>query len=118
MQLKHAIQMQTHITTLQRVDSTLVKEVTQRKGMISWVYMNLPSTIQDPANLKSRVMWVDDVEEVSGELWHMALESIPLISHSASHKLTQLFILHQVYKIPDRLFQWGKRGTTICYTQR
>ncbi|CAI9536469.1 unnamed protein product, partial [Staurois parvus] len=82
--------------------------------MISRVYTQLLSTAQDQASLRSRAQWSRDIGEFAGEVWDAALESVPGISLSSSHKLSQLFILHRVYRTPVQLYQWGRRDSPDC----
>lgn len=80
------------------MNSTLVKEVTRAtvwKGLTSQMFKFLLSTIKDPATFKSRAQWTEDIGEIIGEQWDMALQFIPIILLSTFHKLTHLFILHR-----------------------
>lgn len=57
---------------------------------------------------------VEDIGDIDGHQWDMALESIPATSVSASHKLSQLFILHRAYRTPIQLHGWGRRDSPLC----
>lgn len=71
-----------------------------QKGLISKIYAELLSLVQNHASFKCRSNWVEDID---GDQWDMALESIPAVSVSASYKLSQLFILHRAYITPVQL---------------
>lgn len=97
--------------------SPLLLEIVQvdaRKGLISKIDATLLSSIQGPASLKCRAKWVANIGDIDGDQWDMALESIPAISISASHRLSQLFILHRAYRTPERLYDWGIKDSPLC----
>ena len=51
---------------------------------------------------------------IDGDTWEICLTSAPLVSVSAQHRLSHLFLLHRVYRTPTRLFKWGLRDSPLC----
>lgn len=69
---------------------------------------------QDHTSLKCRKKWVEDVGEINDNQWEAALKAIPVVSLSASQRLSQLFILHRAYRTPVQLHRWGGRDSSAC----
>ncbi|CAI9586795.1 unnamed protein product [Staurois parvus] len=85
-----------------------------KKGMISRVYSQILSTVQDQASLHSRAQWSPDVGEFAGDVWDAALESVLGNFSFSLHKLSQLFILHRAYRTPVQLYRWGRLESPDC----
>lgn len=85
-----------------------------KKGMISRAYNILLNAMQDPSGLPCRRGWEEDIGNIDGETWNLCLSSAPLVSVSASQKLSHLYLLHRVYRTPARLHKWGIRETPLC----
>lgn len=116
LQLRHALQAQQTTHPLTVSTSSLLREVLvadTRKGLTSKIYRELLSSVQDHASLKCRNKWVEDIGGIDENQWEMALESIPAVSVSASHRLSQLFILHRAYRTPEQLYKWGGRDSPL-----
>lgn len=96
LQLRHALWTQQQTHSLAVSSSPLLMDVLRAenlKGLISRIYAELLSSVQDHTSLKCKSKWVEDIGDIDGDQWDMALESVPAVSVSASHKLSQLFIL-------------------------
>lgn len=116
LQLRYTLQAQQQTHSL-AVSSPLLMEVLRaeaRKESISKIYAEFMSSVQNHASLKCRSKWMEDIGDIDGDQWDMALESIPAVSVSASHKLLQLFILHRTYRTPIQLHSWGRRDSPLC----
>lgn len=110
LQLRHALQAQQQMHSLAVSSSSLLMEVLwadARKGLISKVYSKLLSSVQDHTSLKCKTWWVEDIGDIDWDQWDMALESIPAVSVSAYHKLSQLFMLHRAYRMPIQIVGVG-----------
>lgn len=71
--------------------------------------MHLPCTFGHYSRrLNCRQHWTQHLGNITGDIWDAALQSVPVISLSASQKFTTFFILHRVYRTPVNLFQWGR----------
>lgn len=117
LQLRHAIQSETRISSLASVTHPLMADVMlteDRKGMISRVYARLIHSTHDASNLLCRKGWEKDLGPIDGETWELCLASAPLASVSTSHKLLHIFLLHRVYRTPTKLQKWGLRDSPIC----
>lgn len=117
LQLRHAMQTQSNLTTLTLTDHTLIQGTfmdEDKKGMISRGYKILLSALQDPSRLPCRQGWEGDIGAIDGEKWDLCLSSAPLVSVSASQKLLHLYMLHRAYRTPVRLHKWGFRDTPLC----
>ena len=82
--------------------------------MISRVYARLLQHTHDASKLPCRRGWERDLGPIDGETWELCLTSAPLVSVSASQRLSHLYLLHRVYRTPARLHKWGFRDTPLC----
>lgn len=117
LQLRHALQVQSRHTQLDLPDPLLIQEVlleSDKEGMISRSYNILPNATQDSSKLPCRWGWETDASTIDGETWDICLSSAPLVSVSASQKLSHLYLLHRVYRTPSQLCKWGNCNTPIC----
>lgn len=55
-----------------------------------------------------------DVGNINGELCEACPTAVPLVSVSASQKLSHLFLLHRTYRTPQELHKWGCRDSPLC----
>lgn len=91
LQLRYAIQTQANTALLQLIGHTLIQGIlmeTEKKGMISRGCNILLNAIQEPSKLTFRSGWERDVGTIDGEAWNLCLSSTPLVSVSASQKLS------------------------------
>lgn len=117
LQMRHALQMQSRLTPLRLTDHAIVQGIlmeNEKKGMIPRGYNIILNALQDPASLPCRRKWVEDVGPLDGEMWSLCLASAPVVSVSASQKLSQRYLLHRAYRMPARLHRWGLRDTPLC----
>ena len=117
LQLRHAIQSETRLSPLRFSTHPLMAEVfmiKDKKGMISNIYSVLLSVTHDASSLPCRRGWEKDLGPIDGETWELCLASAPLVSVSASRRLSHLFLFHRVYRTPVRLYKWGCRDLPLC----
>lgn len=86
----------------------------ERRGIISRVYTRLINLTHYASTLPCRRGWEKDLGSIDGELWDLCMASAPLVSVSASQRLSHLDLLHRVYRTPTRLHKWGLRETPLC----
>lgn len=84
----------------------------EKKG--SRGYGIILNALQDPASLPCRRKWEEDVGPLDGETWSLCLVSAPVVSVSASQKLSHLYLLHRAYRTPVKLHSWGLRDIPLC----
>lgn len=73
-----------------------VLQAETRRGLISRIYAELLSSVQDHASFKCRSKWVEDIESIDGDKWDTALESIPVVSVSASQTVTIIYLTQSI----------------------
>lgn len=117
LQLRHALQTQSRSAALALVTHPLINDIfygQEKKGLISHIYSHLLSAIQDTANLPCRRRWIEDLGEVSEDIWDTCLQTGPLTSVSQTHRLSHLFLIHRAYRTPIQLHRWGRRDSPLC----
>lgn len=65
-----------------------------------------------PVNAKSR--WELDVGEIGDEQWDSVLEVIPQLSTNELLRISQLYLVHRVYRTPAFLQKIGVRSDATC----
>lgn len=94
LQLRHALNLQFRLSKLILTDHAIVREAllaTDKRGMISGVYSILLSALQDTSALPRKKGWEKDVGDIDGDTWKLCPSSAPLVSVSATQKLSHLF---------------------------
>lgn len=115
-QLHHAIQTQAKTTKLQLTDHMLIQSILMekdKKGMIFRCYNILLNQLQDSSRLPCRNGWENDVGAIDGESWDLCLSAAPLVSVSASQRLSHLYLLHRAYRTPLQLYKRGLRDSPL-----
>lgn len=116
LQLWHAIQTQARTTKLQYTDHILIQSIIMekdKKGMISRCYNTLLNQLQDSSKLPCRQGWENDVGTIGGEDWDLCLSAAPLLSVSASQRLSHLYLLYRAYRTPLQLHKRGLRDSPL-----
>lgn len=117
LQLRHALQTQNRTVRIQQTDHAIIQDVfmdEDKKGMISRCYNTLFVRIQDPSKLPYRQRWEEDIGRIDWDSWDLCLMNAPLVSISASQKLSHLYLLHRAYRTPLQLYKWGIRDSPLC----
>lgn len=68
--------------------------------------------IRAPVDLRTK--WEGDIGPIEPGLWEEMLQNIPRISLSEQHRLSQIFLIHRVYRTPLFLHKIGLRDSPIC----
>lgn len=85
-----------------------------RKGLFSFIYGRLLGQDQRKAAYPGRRGWEKDLGALPDEIWEDTLKQVPMVSVSAQQSLSQLFIIHRVYRTPLKLYKWGRHDTLNC----
>ncbi|XP_071967750.1 uncharacterized protein [Engystomops pustulosus] len=117
LQLRHASEKTIKDERIQTSNHSVLKIVVgggSSKGIISCIYSRLLEEYlkEHPLNIKEK--WEADLGEISDTQWDVVLESIPSLSPSEAQRLSQIYILHRVYKTPSLLHKIGLRNDSCC----
>lgn len=75
-----------------------------KKGLSSSIYNYLMGQYQRTVTCLGRRGWDKDLGDMSDDIWQSILEQVPSVSVSPQQSLSQLFIIHSVYRTPLKLF--------------
>lgn len=106
LQIWNAMRIQSRCSIMRLTDSDFLPSIfttVNKKGILSHIYTCLLAHIQAPDLLPCREKWEADVGPIDGDNWEQILATGPLVSASASQKLSHLFILHRIYRTPVQL---------------
>lgn len=65
-----------------------------------------------PTTYQSR--WEGDIGPIESGIWEEILTMVPKISLSEQHRLSQIYLLHRVYRTPLFLHKIGLRESPLC----
>lgn len=84
------------------------------KGLISVIYRYLLTQLfsKHPVDLKTK--WEGDLGPIEPGIWEEILQAIPKVSVSEQHRLSQIYLIHRVYRTPLFLHKIGLRDSPIC----
>lgn len=96
------------------IPAEVIGTVEASKGLISVLYRYLLSEnfSKTPVDLRSR--WEGDIGPIEPGIWEEILQAVPKISVSEQHRLSQIYLLHRVYRTPLFLHKIGLRDSPIC----
>lgn len=83
-------------------------------GLISCAYRDLLTAQLQECPMPTRSKWESEVAPLMDDQWKSFLELTPLLSLNESQSLSQLFLMHRIYRSPEFLFQIGVRGDS-CF---
>lgn len=117
LQLRHAYSQEdkellTPLHSLPPVE--IVGKTETSKGLISIIYKHLLSQLfsKHPIDLKSK--WEGDLGPIEPGIWEEILQAIPKVSVSEQHRLSQIYLIHRVYRTPLFLHKIGLRDSPMC----
>lgn len=116
LQLRHALEAQWDANRLPISSYPLIGIIRSRGpgGLISTIYSYLitEKVIQNPLPVVDR--WRSVIPDLTPEIVSDILESHTLVSPAINNRLIQLFIIHQCYLTPSRMYRMGRRGDSCC----
>lgn len=66
---------------------------------------------QSPLDLKTK--WEGDIGPIEPGIWEEILQAIPKISVNENHRLSQIFLIHRVYRTPLFLHKIGLHDSPL-----
>lgn len=117
LQLRHAFNAQAQIGDLRPQSEPCLDALLQSactKGVISMIYKALLLKFLEMHPLLIRERWESEVGPLSDAQWDTVLSQTPTLSPSEAQRLSQLFLLHRVYKSPSLMFRIGIREDSTC----
>lgn len=117
LRLKHAYMTQAQVLDLTVSNNFALERILRSSftaGLISWAYRDLLTAQSQDCPLSIRSKWEREVGPLTDAQWNSLLELTPLLSLSESQRLSQIFLLHRVYRSPDFLFKIGVRDDSCC----
>lgn len=117
LQFRHAYSAQAQLTDL-KVQSQFTLDMllsaTCTKGLISTIYRDLLTEHLKSYPLQVLNKWIAEVGHISEEQWSSVLDLTPLLSPCEAQRLSQLFLVHRVYRTPAFLYKIGVRADSQC----
>lgn len=92
----------------------LVGKSETSKGLISVLYRCLFAKQSSKYPLDLKAKWEGDLGPIEPGLWEELLQAIPKVSVSEQHRLSQLYLIHRVYRTPLFLHKIGVRDSPMC----
>ncbi|XP_044157379.1 meiosis inhibitor protein 1 [Bufo gargarizans] len=118
LQLRHALEVTLRkgcvIAQMETVHKLVLSTGGGKRGLISQVYALLLDKFLEEFPLLRMKKWEADLGGMSKDKWEDILEGVPSMSLSEQGKLSQLFIIHRVYKTPVFLKKVGVRSDDKC----
>lgn len=117
LRLRHAHTAQVALTDLTITSNfplEMLLSTVHTKGLISTMYRELLGEHLKSYPLQVQNKWVMDVGPISEAQWALVLEQTPLLSPCEAQRLSQLFLLHRVYRSPAFLQKIGVRMDSLC----
>lgn len=117
LQLRHAYNAQAQLTDLTiqphcTLDFLLM--ATNTKGLISELYRCLLEEHLKAYPLQICNKWSAEVGPLSDDQWTSILELTPQLSPCEAQRLSQLYLVHRVYRSPALLCRIGARTDSMC----
>lgn len=117
LQIRHAWNSQFCITTLKLTKSSLISIISGpggKSGLMSFLYQQLLAEFLKKYPLTVKSKWESDVGNIGEEQWETILSTIPLLSTNESLCVSQLYLIHRVYRTPAFLQKVGLRVDAKC----
>ncbi|XP_069605738.1 uncharacterized protein [Ranitomeya imitator] len=83
-------------------------------GVIPTLYKDLLHTILLGFPIMARAKWERDLGQMDNETWELVLEWVPRLSLSEPYRMSQLYVIHRVYKSPMVLYKAGLLNDSEC----
>lgn len=117
LQLRHAWDAQSKLFNLTVTTAPIFYYLTysgSKRGAISMFYKLLLEEFLKKYPIIVKAKWENDLGVITEEQWSSVLEMIPQMSTNESLRVSQLYLVHRVYRTPAFLFKIGIRPDARC----